>query len=210
VRTIRYTGVVDARDDSRRPGLRERTRQAVRAEIGDVAMRLFLERGFDATTMEQIADEAGVSRRSLFRYFGTKEDIVLGQHADNGRLVQAALAARPAHETPWEALRAAFAVLAEDPARTRDRDLAVGRMLHETPSLRARQYEKQHQWLDLLVPDIERRLGVQPGPVPDPRAHAIVSCALACLHTAGETWTRRNGEGDLGAIFDEAVAAVRR
>src|ERR1044072_4048182 len=94
-------------------GLRQRTPRAVQAEIAGTAMRLFLEHGFEATTMEQIAGEIGISRRSLFRYFGTKEDIVLGDHAENGRTLRAALEARPADEPPWEALRAALKALVE-------------------------------------------------------------------------------------------------
>ena len=96
-------------------GLRERTRRAVQAEIGATAMRLFLAHGFEATTMEQIANEAGISRRSLFRYFGTKEDIVLGYLVEAGIVVRDALEARPASEPPWEALRAAFESLILDP-----------------------------------------------------------------------------------------------
>lgn len=54
--------------------LRERTRRAVRAEIVDAAMTLFLENGFDATTVEDIAQAAGISRRSYFRYFSSKDE----------------------------------------------------------------------------------------------------------------------------------------
>ncbi len=97
-------------------GLRERTRRAVQAEIGEAAMRLFLDAGFDAVTMDQIARAAGISRRSLFRYFGTKEDIVLGNLAEMGRATSHMLADRPLDEPPWTALRAAFEVFVTDPA----------------------------------------------------------------------------------------------
>ena len=123
--------------------------------------------------------------------------------------MRTALEARPLSEPPWEALRAAFVVIAEDPAYPVDDLLKISKMLYETPSLRASHLEKQLRWLELLVPNIELRLGVEPGPVPDPRAHAIVGCVLACLHTATETWTRRDGAGTIEQIFDETVAAVR-
>ncbi|MFI0795185.1 TetR/AcrR family transcriptional regulator [Micromonospora rubida] len=192
-----------------RGSLRERNRRAVEREISEAAMRLFVEQGFAATTTDQIATEAGISPRSLFRYAGTKEDIVLGDMLAAGHAVQAALRDRPAAEGPWEALRAALQVLADDPDNTSERAFRIAEMFLHTPSLRARRLEKRLGWLDLLVPEIERRLGHAPGEVPDPAAHAIVSCALACLDTATEVWVRRGGQGDLTEIFDEAIRAVR-
>ena len=190
-------------------GLRGRTRRVVQAEIGGVALRLFLEQGFDATTMEQIANEAGISRRSLFRYFGTKEDIVLGHLVEAGMTVRDALEARPASEPPWEALRGAFESLVLDPEYSPERNLKISKMLYGTPSLRAGHFEKQLRWQELLVPNIQRRLGAKTGDGYDPRAEAIVACALTCLDVAGEIWTRSDGKEDLVQLFDRSVAAVR-
>lgn len=195
--------------DSGPLGLRGRTRRVVRAEIGGAAMRLFLERGFDDTTMEQIAREVGISRRSLFRYFGTKEDIVLGNLVEAGMVVRDALEARPAGEPPWEALRAALESLALDPEYSPERNLKMSKMLYGTPSLRAAHLEKQLRWRELLVPNVQERLGGSPGGVPDPRAQAIVACALTCLDVSVESWARSDGREDLARLFDRAVAAVR-
>jgi AcrR family transcriptional regulator len=78
------------------PTLRNRATRAVRAEIAAVAIRLFLEQGFEKTTVDQIAVEAGLSRTSFFRYFATKEDVLLGHLEELGQKVRDALAARPA------------------------------------------------------------------------------------------------------------------
>lgn len=193
-------------------GLRERTRRAVQAEIGGAAMRLFLERGFETTTMEQIAGEVGISRRSLFRYFGTKEDIVLGYLVEAGMAVRDALEARPAGEGPWEALRAAFGSLVDDPGYSPERNLKLSKMLYGTPSLRAGHLEKRLRWQELLVPNIQKRLAVAVAAgdeESDPRARAIVACALTCLDVATELWTRSDGEADPRQLFDRSVAAVR-
>ena len=203
---------MDVRDaDS--SGLRGRTRRVVRAEIGAAAVRLFLERGFDETTMEQIANEAGISRRSLFRYFGTKEDIVLGHLVEAGMAVRDALEARPGGEPPWDALRAALESLALDPGYSPERNLAISKMLYGTPSLRAAHLDKQLRWRELLVPNVAARLkaspGVETGGASDPRAEAIVACALTCLDVAVEAWTRGDGKQDLAGLFDAAAAAVR-
>ena len=172
-------------------------------------MDLFLEQGFEATTMDQIARAAGVSRRSLFRYFETKEDIVLGNLIELGRKSQVVLESRPMSEEPWVALRAAFQALADDPSNSLERSIKIGTMMTEAPSLRARYVEKHLQWMDLLVPNITRRLGTEPGEQPDPRAEAIVGAALACLDAATAGWVRLGGTRSAEDLFDEAVAAVR-
>lgn len=190
------------------PNLRERTWRAVHAEITQTAMRLFAESGFEATTIEQIAAAAGISRRSFFRYFGTKEDIVLGDLAALGEAVKAALEARPDSESAWEALRAAFQAL-RGPDYSPESALAVAKMYHDTPSLRSRHLEKHLRWQELLAPDIGRRLGIRSGTTPDPRARAVIAAALACLDTAVDAWRESDGTADLELLFDEAVAAVR-
>ncbi|MER5841066.1 TetR family transcriptional regulator [Streptomyces prasinus] len=195
--------------EGRPSGLRQRTRRAVQAEIAATAMQLFLEQGFESTTMEQIAVEIGISRRSLFRYFDTKEDIVLGDHAEHGRTLRAALEARPADEPPWEALRAAFKVLVESLPYTPEGFLKITSMLHASPTLRGRQLERQQQWTELLLPDITGRLGATADTMTELRARALIACALACSETAMEMWVRSNGTVDIEGAFDEAIAAVR-
>lgn len=171
-------------------------------------MALFLERGFDATTVDQIAEAAGISRRSFFRYFETKEDVVLGDLAALGERVRAALEARPAEESAWIALRAALLTLRE-PEQEPAAVLAVAEMYHRAPSLRARHLEKHLHWQELLAPEVARRLGTAVTPGPDPRARAVVAAALACLDTAVEVWRESGGSADPEELFDQAVAAVR-
>lgn len=72
----------------------------MRAEVSEVAFRLFAEQGFDETTVEQIAAEAGLSRTTFFRYFGTKEEVVLGKFGEFGHEIAAALATRPRTSGP--------------------------------------------------------------------------------------------------------------
>jgi AcrR family transcriptional regulator len=189
------------------PSLWNRSRQTAYAEITSVAMRLFLERGFEQTTIDQIATTAGISRRSFFRYFGTKEDIVLGDLAKQGVVVQAALEAVPLSFGPWEALGAALdavKVLEVDPEVT----LKISKMMYRTPSLRSRSIEKHLHWQQLLVPNIRTRLGLA-ADESSPAAEAIVASAIACLDIAGEVWTRGDGTADLAELYAAAVRAVR-
>lgn len=194
--------------NARRSGLREATRRAVRAEIADTAMTLFMERGFEETTVEQIANAVGMSGRSVFRYFDTKEDMVVGSMEQLGHDLAAALRARPAQESAWEALRRAF----DEPLRTLRQDggiaLARSTLLATTPSLRAAQQQKHAQWNALLAPAVADRL-TGPAATRDYQARAVVAAALACMDAAVEEWTASKGRKPLDRLLDTAIAAVR-
>ena len=190
------------------PTLWERQRAAAREEISRAAFELFLTQGFDATTIDQIVTAVGVSRRSFFRYFGTKEDIVLGDLVARGAVIADAVGRRPRGEGPWEALRAGMQASTEITMPDRDEGLALGRMLFENPSLHARLLEKRLRWQEMLVPLILERLTGEPGQA-HLQASAIVASALACLDAASEAWVASGGATDLAVLYDEAVAAVR-
>ena len=186
----------------------QRSRQAAYAEITSTAMRLFLDQGFEQTTIDQIATTAGISRRSFFRYFGTKEDVVLGGLAQQGELMADALENVPLTVEPWDALRQALHAvdaLAVEAGVT----LKIAKMMYGTPSLRARSIEKHLHWQSLLVPNIRRRLGLADDDAADPAPAAIVASAITCLDVAGELWVHGGGTEDLGALYDRAVSAVR-
>jgi AcrR family transcriptional regulator len=187
----------------------ERARQRVREEITDAALALFLDQGFENTTVDQVVVAVGISRRSFFRYFGTKEDIVFGDLAEQGPIILAALEARPDDEPVWEALRHAFAVLGTRAAP--QRGLAIARLLATSPGLRAAHLEKHLRWQEQLAPEVERRLGASAAP-PGLRGQAIVTTALACLDAATAIWLERDGKGgieELQQLCDQALAAVR-
>lgn len=169
-------------------------------------MRLFLEHGFGETTIDDIARHAGVSRRSVFRYFGSKEDIVLGALNGRGESARAALEARPAAEPPWTALREALREVDID--EHSESTLRIAKMMYDTPSLRARSMEKHLHWQRALVPNIRVRLGVAPEDEDDPRAEAIVACAITCLDIAGEKWANSDGQLSLVTLYDATLAAV--
>ncbi|MDO0938171.1 TetR family transcriptional regulator [Streptomyces sp. DG2A-72] len=183
-------------------------RATVRAEVVEVAHRLFVEQGFDRTTVDQIAAEVGLSRASLFRYFGTKEEILLGRLEESGRRVAEALAARPDDERPWEALRRAFDVLTQNDEQTPERVLGYLRMLQESPSLRARRYEKHLSWQELLVPEIARRMRARPDRSEDIRPSALTAAALACLDVATASWVACDGTVPPGVLLDRAMGAL--
>ncbi|KPI01122.1 TetR/AcrR family transcriptional regulator [Streptomyces sp. NPDC086989] len=186
----------------------DRSRQAVVASIYDTAMRLFAEQGYEATTIAQIAKEAGISQRSLFRYFGTKEDIVCGEQEELGELLRATVEAQPAAATAWEALRAGFVVLMDahgEPGQL----LEITTMIFDTPSLRSRYTQKRLRWQEMVLPAVAARMGAGEGLIPEVRAAAVVATVFACVDAATEAWVRSGGRADLPVLYDEALAAVR-
>ncbi|NYI05330.1 TetR family transcriptional regulator [Allostreptomyces psammosilenae] len=139
-------------------GLRERTRRAVRAELAELALGMFLERGFDETTVDDIARAAGLSKRSFFRYFPTKEDAVLGEVDDLGQQVVDDLRARPADEDPWESLRIVLCRWEGRIQRSR-LELASLRLIESTPSLRAGLHHRRERVRERVSEALRHRSG---------------------------------------------------
>ncbi|ANP51232.1 AcrR family transcriptional regulator [Streptomyces griseochromogenes] len=186
----------------------DRSRQVAAQAILDTAVRLFAEQGYEQTTIAQIAREAGISQRSLFRYFGTKEDLVCGDQEALGLLLKRTVEQQPAEVSVWDALRAGFeVVLTAD--HTPERVLELSRLIFDTPSLHARYIEKRLRWQAELVPVIQARLGTGSGPAVDAPAKAIVATVFACVDTASELWARSDGRLDLADLYDQCLAAVR-
>ncbi|HEV7626430.1 MAG TPA: helix-turn-helix domain-containing protein, partial [Streptomyces sp.] len=124
-----------------RPGLRERKKIRTRQAIRHAAYRLFAEQGYDATSVDRIAHEAEVSPSTVFRYFPTKEDIVLTDEYDP--LIHDALLARPSDEAPVTALRNAMLGIFEqatlqEPGREPAESHQRMQLVLNVPALRAR------------------------------------------------------------------------
>src|ERR1041385_2445293 len=118
-----------------RPGLRERRKQLTAAELEAAALRLFGERGFDAVTVDDIAAEADVSRRTFFRYFASKEDVLLADHFVQLARLREAMASRPAAEPIVTALRNALLSLTSDFEERRELVITRAKLMRDTPSL---------------------------------------------------------------------------
>jgi AcrR family transcriptional regulator len=181
----------------------------VRAELAMVARDLFLAKGYDETTIDDIAAAAGMSRRTLFRYFASKEDLVLGKYEILGDRLAEALAARPPDELIWLALRRAFDIVvdyfADDPDATRT--VAMERIIQSKPDLTAGQLERVSRTQAQLVDIVRERIGRHDAT--DLRAAAIVGAALSCLIAAKTTWVDSNHARPFADLLDEAMAAIK-
>ncbi len=188
-------------------GLRDLARSSVRDHVADQAVRLFDERGFDATTIDDIAAAVGMSSRTFFRYFATKEDVVIEDPAPFGGVVRDAAAQRPDDESAWTALRRALDPVAEKAGAATEPWLRSMRVMMSTASLRARNTEKHNAWALMLEPVITARLD-GPEDTRQYRARTVIQAALACLDVALAEWTLRGGTVPLGTLLDEAFTAV--
>jgi AcrR family transcriptional regulator len=194
-----------AATEARQKGLRDRTRAAVRAELAALALELFAEHGFEETTVDDVARAAGMSKRSLFRYFATKEDMVLGAVDSMGDAVADELRGRPADEDPWQSLRTVLCAWEERIATSADR-LARLRLIEETPALHARHAQRR----ETARRQIAAALRERPGSNLDPFAADLLTAAAgAALEAASREWLRTDGETDRTLLTARAFDLLR-
>jgi AcrR family transcriptional regulator len=190
------------------PTLRDVARGAVRDEVSKAAWLLFAQQGYEGTTVDEIAEAAGMSRRTFFRYFTGKEELVLDQLVKSAGAVADALGERPVDESAWSALRAAFQVTVRIQEEHADTTRRLLRMLNDEPALRSVLSERRRRWEELLAPHVALRLPKRSGGRgPDPRARAIAASAIACLETAQEMWAHQEG-ARLSTLVDQAMSSV--
>jgi AcrR family transcriptional regulator len=187
------------------PDLRSRARESIRVQIGEVAWNLFAKRGFDAVTANEVAEAAGISRATFFRYFSTKEDAVFAAQEALGAEIAAALAARQDGEDAWTALRHAFDTAIGAYADNPEEALARFRLTRDTPALRAHQLERQARWQQMIGAALGARLGADPR---DLGVQALVGAALSVLDAAAARWAESECSEDLIALLDVAFAAM--
>jgi AcrR family transcriptional regulator len=154
--------VSNTRQSDRPPaGLRERKKARTRAAIRRHALRLFREQGYTATTVEQIAEAAEVSPSTFFRYFPTKEDVVLQDDFDI--LAIEAFEDQPPELSPLAAFRAAsasaFAALTDDEL---ERLRETTKLTLSVPEVRARAIDEFTRTIDVIAEAVARRVGRKP------------------------------------------------
>src|ERR1700761_562999 len=185
-------------------GMRERKRAETHARIQTEAMRLFLERGFDAVTLDDIAAAADVSRRSLFHYFESKEEIVFSTKAEFPRLVTEAIGRRPADEALIDMVENAMIEMAtlHIPAQTRN----YARLIRDTPALRAGDQAKYEYVERLSAKSLAARKGL---PENDIACRVIAATAIGIIKLAMEAWLAKSGP-KLGRGITAAFRALRK
>jgi AcrR family transcriptional regulator len=187
--------------------LADRRRRLVRSELAQVAIALFAERGYDAVTVDDIALAAGMSQRTFFRYFATKDELVLEFERKLWQQLVAAFDARPASEGAVTALRESFRVTSHVEPADRMRVLQLARILDAAPSLHARATGERLVEHRAVAAGVARRMGVD---AEDWRARAVVSAMSAVADAEFRAWSRDGGSGDPAERIVAALALVER
>lgn len=198
--------------DVKHPPLRERTRRAVQKEITDAANALFVERGYEATTIDDIAAAVGISQRSVFRYFQTKEEIVVGKFDSVAEEMLEVLRARPAGEHVWESLRRVFDLLVPyvDAAGKHEVAEPMQRIVFSTPPLFASYLQKLQQMQDAVVTALLERAETAGIPYADddPTPRALTAAAFGCLVAAQHSWLAGGAKASFAETLDRAMATI--
>jgi AcrR family transcriptional regulator len=190
--------------DAERPiGLRERKKARTRAAIREHALRLFREHGYGATTVEQIAEAAEVSPATFYRYFPTKEDVVLQDDFDV--LAMDAFEAQPPTLSPIAAVRAAMTeMLASLTPEELDRFRESTELTLAIPEVRARALDEFSRTIQVMAEAVARRAG---RPADDFAARNLAGAITGVIMSAVlPTLPMRSEPADLFASIDAALA----
>ncbi|MGY6654742.1 TetR/AcrR family transcriptional regulator [Amycolatopsis sp. TRM77291] len=190
-------------------GLRERKRLETHRALATTAVRLVAERGLDHVTVEDISAAAGVSPRTFFNYFASKEDAVVIAHADTAERTQRTIDKFLATPKEVGTPRAFVDAMKEDFAQVdENREEWLGRMkaIQENATLHSRAVAMNHDTIAPLIEAIARRTGV------DPKAELYPTLLLSTLGGAVNAvlmlWYQRDGRVSALDLLDDAVETL--
>jgi len=191
-------------NDPSRDGRREQKKRETMLRIGKTGLQLFVEKGFEQTTLDEIAAEAGIARRTFFHYFKSKEDVLLA-YMDGGGFakgLRAALIAQPTEQPPLSALQNALRAMLcfqETEVATE-----VDRLLHSTEALRARLQNGMVETERTVYEALCERW-----PALDPVALRVIAMAgIGAMRIAKETWRQEGRKQPLANYLDKSFSAL--
>jgi AcrR family transcriptional regulator len=185
--------------------LRQRKHDVVRLALSAAAEKLFLSRGFERTTVEEIAHAAGVSRRTFFRYYDSKEDVVVERSGRSGERLYTELAARPRGEAPLLAIRNALGPAIEAGIEDADFVRWLIRALREDRGVRRAVMERRTRLEERVAGLLSERLQSRPSDI-TPMLLAFVTRALH--DTAINAWYDHETH-DVNRLLDHLIDRLR-
>jgi AcrR family transcriptional regulator len=209
------TGPTVNRTDKPIGGLRERKKEIMRKQLSDTATRLFMERGFDAVRVADVAEECGVSEATVFNYFHTKEALVLDRLAVTMASLPGGLAAPGV-----DPIEAALNLLAQelrfmttafssqdDPRTAANAVLRFGDLIRTTPSLRAYVSEMMDQCVSIAAGILADRAELSPE---DPEPQIAARALLGLWHVQAESLRKHLRGNSLKSVRQDVTEDVRR
>jgi AcrR family transcriptional regulator len=196
-------------------GLRERKKRIMRQQLSDTATRLFMEHGFDAVRVADVAEACGVSEATVFNYFQTKEALVLDRLEETMASLPGGLGAPDV--SPIEAVLRMLAqelahmtdLLAshDDPRGAASAMLRFGDLIRTTPSLRAYQSDMIDHFVSVAAGILADRAELSPD---DPEPQIAARALLGLWHIQGQSLRKHLAATPLDRIHQEVIADVRR
>lgn len=187
-------------------------RLKMRRELATAAMELFATKGYEATTVDEIAATAGVARRTFFRHFRSKEEAIFPDHDDTLVRAEAVLDAAPPHEHPLDTVCRGIKEVMKMYAGSPSVSVARYRLTREVPTLREREIASVARYERLftryLLAHFDERDHHDGND--DPLLAEVAASAVVTAHNhVLRRWLRAGGEGDVEAQLDHAFAIVR-
>jgi AcrR family transcriptional regulator len=197
-------------------GLRERKKRLMRQQLSDAATRMFLDRGFDAVRVAEVAEACGVSEKTVFNYFPTKESLVLDRLEATMASLRTGLA-----DAAVPPVQAALAILdrelagltgwladQDDPGQAAQAIRRFGDLIRVTPSLRAYQSDMMDQFVSVAAEILAARAGIS---ADDPEPQIAARALLGLWHVQAESLRKHlDGSPAPARIHDLVAADVRR
>lgn len=182
-------------------GLRDRKKNATRQALREAALRLFDQKGFSETSVDEIADRADVSRSTFFRYFGSKEAVLFSPGDEMLELLINALRGRPAGEPSLVAYEEALleSVAARRDLANREHTRIGEKLTREEPALRTRRFTMLQQWAESIANAFAHRGGRS---VPGIDDHLAAAVCLAASEQVGREFQVLDGPDAVDAIRD--------
>jgi len=186
------------------PGNRERKRLETKHRIAVTALELFKKNGYDETTLNDIAEAAEISRRTVFSYFDSKEDILLAWQSGIAGMLRAAVLAETTDQHPFDAVSSALLKLVA--AHHSENDIVIDRLLRSTETLRAskqakyiQQEEAVFEALTTLWPQQSRRQALR----------LVAMASIGALRLSIEQWAGDDGTQPISTYLRRAFANLR-
>ncbi|MDX6450508.1 MAG: hypothetical protein QOH16_557 [Gaiellaceae bacterium] len=194
---------------NQQPGLRERKKQRTRETIARAARELFAERGYQATTLSEIAEAADVSTRTIFAYFASKEDILFSEFALMKDALAQALDERPEGEDTLETVRTFILSLHEEGESEVDEQVRFCVKSDET--LRSHLRARIAQLEELIAPAIAKDLNAGPNDLRPQVVAASLTAAFNVLAEGGRAAgpTKKKSAADFAARIDPVITFLR-
>lgn len=190
--------------DRQQEGLRERKRRETKQRIAETGLKLFVANGYEATTLDAIAEASGISRRTIFYYFASKEDILLAYQSGIGEMIRAAVLQESTDQAPLDAVLNALLKLAS--AFKSDQLIVIDRLLRSTEQLRASKQAKYMQQEQALF---EALCELWPQPRRRNALRVVAMVAIGALRLATDRWAESGGGQSPAKHLRDAFAELK-